>query len=121
MVSKLRKIKLDRGQHIRRANCLKGSYVGYYAAAYGLTMGEAEALEKLWRTAFVFRRRRSGRAGRFLIPYSLLPRNYGGGAGDAIGFSVRHQGELLGSVNQRTNMCSYHICTHRGGKQRTSR
>eukprot|EP00964_Phaeocystis_antarctica_P161672 scaffold133695_cov99-Phaeocystis_antarctica.AAC.1 len=27
LVSKLRKVKLDRGQHIRCANCLKGSYV----------------------------------------------------------------------------------------------
>ena len=26
-----------------------------------------------------------------------------------------------GGVNQRTNICSYHICTDRGGKQRTSR
>ena len=24
-------------------------------------------------------------------------------------------------VNQRTNICSHHMCTYRGGKQRTSR
>jgi len=35
LVSKVRKVKFDKGQHIQCANCLKGSYVGYYAAAYG--------------------------------------------------------------------------------------
>ena len=52
LVSKVRKVKFDKGQHIQCANCLKGSYVGYYAAAYGLTMAEAEELEKIWRAVF---------------------------------------------------------------------
>ena len=29
LVAKLKKVNLDRGQHIRCANCLKGSYAGY--------------------------------------------------------------------------------------------
>ena len=30
LVAKLKRVNLDRGQHIRCANCLKGSYSGYY-------------------------------------------------------------------------------------------
>ena len=52
LVHKLRRVKFDQGQHVTCANCLKGSYVGYYTAAYGLTMAEAEGLEKIWRAAF---------------------------------------------------------------------
>ena len=52
LVLKLRRVKFDKGQPITCANCLKGSYVGYYAASYGLTVVEAESLEKVWRTAF---------------------------------------------------------------------
>ena len=52
LVHKLRRVKFDKGQHVTCANCLKGSYVGYYTAAYGLTMAEAERLEKVWRAAF---------------------------------------------------------------------
>ena len=52
LVSKVRKVKFDKGQHISCANCLKGSYVGYYAASYGLTMAEAEELERIWRAVF---------------------------------------------------------------------
>ena len=37
LVSKVRKVKFDKGQHISCANCLKGSYVGYY---YGLKRNE---------------------------------------------------------------------------------
>ena len=35
LAREVRKVKFDKGQHIQCANCLKGSYVGYYAAAYG--------------------------------------------------------------------------------------
>ena len=53
LVVKLKKVNLDRDQqHIRCANCLKGSYAGYYAAASGLTMGKSDGLERLWRTVF---------------------------------------------------------------------
>ena len=52
LVAKLKRVNLDRSQHIRCADCLKGSYSGYYAAAAGLTMGESDGLERLWRTVF---------------------------------------------------------------------
>ena len=52
LVTKLKRVNLDRGHHIRCANCLKGSYSGYYAAAAGLTMHESDGLERLWRMVF---------------------------------------------------------------------
>ena len=52
LVTKLKRVNLDRGQHIRCANCSKGSYSGYYAAAAGLTMHESDGLERLWRMVF---------------------------------------------------------------------
>ena len=52
LVTKLKRVNLDRGQHIRCANCLKGSYAGYYAAAAGLTLYESDGLERLWRMVF---------------------------------------------------------------------
>ena len=52
MMAKVKKVKLDRTQHISCANVLKGSYVGYYSATAGLAFHESEALETLWRVTY---------------------------------------------------------------------
>ena len=59
-MAKVKKVKLDRTQHISCANVLKGSYVGYYSATAGLAFHESEALEALWRATYkaCFRSRR---------------------------------------------------------------
>eukprot|EP00964_Phaeocystis_antarctica_P049875 scaffold28882_cov61-Phaeocystis_antarctica.AAC.1 len=110
LVSKLRKVKLDRGQHIRCANCLKGSYVGYYAAAYGLTMGEAEALEKLWRTAFrcVFR-----------MKHSTPVAHYGGSA-TGVADSLHGRHVIVDAVGSLFNTCRRALAAPEDSRERAS-
>eukprot|EP00964_Phaeocystis_antarctica_P127368 scaffold91050_cov26-Phaeocystis_antarctica.AAC.1 len=111
LVSKLRKIKLDRGQHIRCANCLKGSYVGYYAAAYGLTMGEAEALEKLWRTAFrcVFKMKHSTPVAHF----------YGGSA-TGVADSLHGRHVIVDAVGSLFNTCRRALAAPEDSRERAA-
>ena len=52
LMSKVKRVRLDASQHVTCANCLKGAYVGYYAAPMGLTRREAERVEVGWRKAF---------------------------------------------------------------------
>ena len=77
-MAKCRRLRLDMTQHVTCANALKGAFVGYYAAAAGLTFGEAEAIERLWRVTLraCFKLRRDTPVAAF----------YGGKAG-AIGDS----------------------------------
>ena len=109
LVSKLRKIKLDRGQHIQCANCLKGSYVGYYAAAYGLTMGEAEALEKLWRTAFrcVFKLKHSTPAAHFY-----------GGTATGVADSLHGKHVIVDAVGSLFNTCRRALAAPEDSRER---
>ena len=109
LVSKLRKIKLDRGQHIRCANCLKGSYVGYYAAAYGLTMGEAEALEKLWRTAFrcVFK-----------LKHSTPVAHFYGGTATGVADSLHGKHVIVDAVGSLFNTCRRALAAPEDSRER---
>ena len=96
LVHKVRRVKFDRGQHIQCANCLKGSYVGYYAAAYGLTMSEAEELERIWRAVFrmVFR----------VHPSTPVAHFYGGEA-DVVADSMHGRHVIVDAVGSLYNTC----------------
>ena len=96
LVSKVRKVKFDKGQHISCANCLKGSYVGYYAAAYGLTMAEAEELERIWRAVFrmVFKVQQNTPAAHFY-----------GGAVDRVADSLHGRHVIVDAVGSLYSTC----------------
>ena len=96
LVHKVRRVKFDRGQHIQCANCLKGSYVGYYAAAYGLTMSEAEELERIWRAVYrmVFK----------VHPSTPVAHFYGGEA-DVVADSMHGRHVIVDAVGSLYNTC----------------
>ena len=96
LVGKLRRVKFDRGQHITCANCLKGSYVGYYAAAYGLTMAEAEELERMWRAAF---------RAVFGVHASTPTAYFYGGRADRVADSLHGRHVLVDAASALYNTC----------------
>ena len=96
LVQRLKRIKFDKGQHITCANCLKGSYVGYYAAAYGLTMAEAERLEKVWRASF---------RSLFGVHVSTPTAHFYGGKADRVADSLHGRHVLVDAVSSLYNTC----------------
>ena len=96
LVHKLRRIRFDKGQHVTCANCLKGSYVGYYAAAYGLTMAEAERLERVWRAAF---------RTVFHVHASTPVAHFYGGQADRVADSLHGRHVLVDAVSALYNTC----------------
>ena len=96
LVHKLRRVKFDKGQHIRCANCLKGSYVGYYAAAHGLTMAEGEGVEKIWRAAFRM---------AFGVHRSTPSAHFYGGQADRVADTLHGRHVLVDAVGALYNTC----------------
>ena len=96
LVSKVRKVKFDKGQHISCANCLKGSYVGYYAAAYGLTMAEAEELERIWRAVFRM---------VFKVQQNTPTAHFYGGAADRVADSLHGRHVIVDAVGSLYSTC----------------
>ena len=96
LVSRLRKIKFDRGQHIACANGLKGSYVGYYSAASGLTMKEADEVERLWRTAF---------RGIFKIRHNTPVAHFYGGQPNRVADSLHGRHVIVDAVGALYSTC----------------
>jgi len=97
LMGKVRRVRLDAAQHVTCANCLKGAFVGYYAAPAGLTRKEAERVEVCWRKAFsiVFRRPRDA-------PRVGL---YGGSVG-GVGESLHGRHVLVDAVASVQALCT---------------
>ena len=111
LVHKLRRVRFDQGQHVTCANCLKGSYVGYYAAAYGLTMAEAEGLEKIWRAAF--------RAVFGVHPSTPVAHFYGGQV-DRVADSLHGRHVMVDAVCSLYNTCRRALASPEDSSERAT-
>ena len=83
--------------------------MGYYAAAYGLTMGEAEALEKLWRTTFrcVFK-----------LKHSTPVAHFYGGTATGVADSLHGRHVIVDAVGSLFNTCRRALAAPEDSRER---